>query len=93
MERFKSSPSLPGIYSPFCSSKLFDLLTKSEYVHMRFHTILMNNFDCADEEEAGGRSDRDRSPTPSIDTQNVHPRSTRTAARKRPSSSQTVSNR
>ena len=53
----------------------------------------MNKFDCADEEEAGGRSDRDLSPTPSTDAQAVHPRSTHTAARKRPSSSQTTSDR
>ena len=93
MEHFKSSPSLPDIYSPFCSSKLFDLLTKSKYVHMRFHTILMNNFDCADEEEAGGRSDRDLSPTLSTDTQSGHPKSTRSVARKHHGSSQTSSGR
>ena len=93
MEHFKSSPSLPGIYSPFCSSKLFDLLTKSKYVHMRFHTILMNNFDCADEEEAGERSDRDLSPTPSTNTQAGHPKGTRSVARKRRGSSQTASDK
>ena len=53
----------------------------------------MNNFDCADEEEAGGRSDRDLSPTPSADTQTGHPKGTRSAARKRRSSSQTTSDR
>ena len=56
-------------------------------------TILMNNFDCADEEEAGGRSDRDLSPTPSTDTQSGHPKSTRSMARKRRGSSQSTSDR
>ena len=53
----------------------------------------MNNFDCADEEEAGGRSDRDLSPTPSTDTQTGHPRGTRSVAKKCRGSSQTTSDR
>src|SRR6185312_12062911 len=48
---------------------------------------------CADEEEAGERSDRDLSPTPSTNTQTGHPRGTRSVARKRRSSSQTTSDR
>ena len=53
----------------------------------------MYNFDYADEEEAKGRSDRDLSPTPSTDTESVQPRSTRTVARKRRGSSQTIADR
>ena len=53
----------------------------------------MYNFDYADEEEAEGRCDRDLSPTPSTDTQTGHPRSTRSVAKKRRSSSQTASDR
>ena len=93
MEHFKSNPSLPGIYSPFCSSKLFDLLTKSKYVHMKSQIVLMYSLGCADEEEARERNDRDLSPTLSIDTQTGHPRSTRSMARKRHSSSQTASDK
>ena len=53
----------------------------------------MCSFGCADEEEAGERSDRGGSPTPSTDTQTGHQRDTRTAARKRRGSSQTTSDR
>ena len=53
----------------------------------------MNKFDCADEEEAGGRSDRDLSPTPSADTQTGYPRGTRSAVRKHRISSQNTSDR
>ena len=53
----------------------------------------MNKFDCADEEEAGGRSDRDLSPTPSADTQTGHPRGTRSAVRKHRGCSQTTADR
>ena len=53
----------------------------------------MDNFDYADEEETGGRSDRDLSPTPSADTQTGHPRGTQSAVRKRHSSSQTTNDR
>ena len=53
----------------------------------------MPNFGYADEEEAGERSDRELSPTPSTDTQTGYPKGTRTAARKRRGSSQTTSDR
>ena len=53
----------------------------------------MYSFDCADEEEAGERSDRELSPTPSTDTQTRHPRGTRSMARKHRSSSQTASDK
>ena len=53
----------------------------------------MCSFGCSDEEEAGERSDRGGSPTPSTDTQTGHQRDTRTAARKRRGSSQTTSDR
>ena len=36
----------------------------------------MYNFDCADEEKAGERSDWELSPTPSTDTQTGHPKGT-----------------
>ena len=47
----------------------------------------------ADEEAAKERSDRELSPTPSIDTQTEHSKGARSFARKRRSSSQTISNR
>ena len=56
-------------------------------------TILTYNFDCADEEAAGERSDRELSPTPSTDTQTGHPKGTRSVARKHRGSSQTTSDR
>ena len=53
----------------------------------------MYNLGCADEEVAGERSDRELGPTPSADTQTGHPKGTRSVARKRPSSSQTASDK
>ena len=53
----------------------------------------MYSFDCADEEEAEERCDREPSPTPSTDTQTGHPRSTRSVAKKRRGSSQTASDK
>ena len=53
----------------------------------------MCRFGCADEEEAGERSDRDLSPTPSTNTQAGHPKGTRSVARKRRGSSQTASDK
>ena len=50
----------------------------------------MSILGCADEEAAKERSDRERSPTPSIDTQTGHSRGARSVARKRRSSSQTA---
>ena len=52
----------------------------------------MSNLGCADEEVAGGRSDREPSPTPSADTQTEHPNGARSVVRKR-YSSQTSSDR
>ena len=48
----------------------------------------MSNFGCADEEAAGEKSDGERSPTPSADTEAGHPKGVRSMARKRSSSSQ-----
>ena len=53
----------------------------------------MYSLGCADEEEAGERSDRDLSPTPSANTQTGHPRGIRSAVRKCRSSSHTISDR
>ena len=88
MERFKSSPPLPGIYSSFsCALEL-------HYIHMKFHINSTNVYlGCADEEAGEERSDRDHSPTTSTDTQTGHPKGAWSAVRKRRSSSQTTSNR
>ena len=43
---------------------------------MKSQIVLMYSLGCADEEEAGERSDKDLSPAPSTDTQTGHPRST-----------------
>ena len=53
----------------------------------------MSNVGCADEEAGEDRSDREQSPTPSVDTQTGHPRGARSAVRKCPSSSQPTSDR
>ena len=53
----------------------------------------MYSLGCADEEAAGERSDRELGPNPSADTQTGYPKGTRSVARKRPSSSQTGSDR
>ena len=92
MERFKSSPPLPGIYSSIpCALMLSTIL---QYIHMKFHIIvLMSNLGCADEEAGEDRSDMEHNPTPSTDTQTGNPRGARWAVRKRRSSSQTTSNR
>ena len=54
---------------------------------------MMSNLGCANEEVAKERSDRELSPTPSIDTQTEHCKGARSFARKRRSSSQTISDR
>ena len=41
----------------------------------------MSNLGCADEEAGEGRSDRERSPTPSADTEAGHPKGVRSVAR------------
>ena len=46
----------------------------------------MSNLGYADEVAAGGRSDREPSPTPSADTQTGHPKGVRSVVRKRYSS-------
>ena len=53
----------------------------------------MSNLDCADEEAAGERSDRERSPTPSSNTEAGHPKGVWSVARKRNSSSQATRDR
>ena len=53
----------------------------------------MYSLGCVDEEVAGGRSDRELSPTPSTDTQTGHPKGTRSVARKHRGSSQATSDR
>ena len=53
----------------------------------------MSNLGCADEEAAGERSDREHSPTPSVDTQAGHSKGARSVVRKRYGSSQTTSDR
>ena len=52
----------------------------------------MSNLGCADEEVAGGRSDRELSPIPSADTQTGHTKGARSVVRKH-YSSQTISDR
>ena len=54
---------------------------------MNFH------INSADEEAAKERSDRELSPTPSMDTPTGHSKGARSVARKRRSSSQTISDR
>ena len=58
-----------------------------------YKQYLTSNLGCVDEEAGEERSDRDHSPTPSTDTQNGHPRGTRSTVRKRSGSLQTTSNR
>ena len=53
----------------------------------------MSNLGCADEEASEDRSDRERSPTPSADTQTRHPKGAQLVVRKHYSSSQTTSDR
>ena len=53
----------------------------------------MYSLGCADEEAAGGGSDRELSPTPSIDTQSGHPKGIGSVARKHSGSSQTAIDR
>ena len=53
----------------------------------------MSIFGCAVEEAAKERSDRELSPTPSMDTQTEHSKGARSVVRKRCSSSQTTSDR
>ena len=51
----------------------------------------MSSLGYADEETAKERSNRELSPTPSMDTQTGHSKGARSVARKRRSSSQTTS--
>ena len=53
----------------------------------------MSNLGCADEEVSGEKSDEEHIPAPSADTQAGHPKGTRSAVRKRSSSSQATSDR
>ena len=53
----------------------------------------MSNFGCADEEATRERSDGERSPTPSADTEAGHPKGVRSMVRKRSSSSQATRDR
>ena len=70
------------------------LSTKSQRVHMKSYiNVLILNLDCADEEAAGERSDRERSSTPSVDTEAGHPKGVRSVARKHSSSSQATRDR
>ena len=55
--------------------------------------VLISRLGCADEAASGERSDGEHSPTPSADIQTERPRSTRSVARKRSTSSHTTSDR
>jgi hypothetical protein len=93
---FKSSPPLLGTNRPF-------YILPKRFLHCRpiqrifswkiAWVVLISDFGYADEEAAGEYSDGEQSPSASTDTQAGHPKGTRSAVRKRCSSSQTTSDR